>query len=217
MTAIESVDALVVAVDDPEIVSAVEGFGGRAVLTRADHASGTDRVAEVAELAEYREFGWIVNLQGDEPFLAAGAAEAAIGLVKAGWDVGTAATPVSTAAEWEDPSIVKVVVDDEGGALYFSRAPIPYDRAGGAPPESAELAVPLRHVGVYSFTRAALRRATMLPPHPLEKREGLEQLRWLAAGLRIGVGIVEGGGPGVDTEADLVRAEEILGGRKESV
>lgn len=216
MAAVDLLDGLVVGADDPEIVSVVEGFGGRAVLTRADHASGTDRVAEVAELDEFQDFGWIVNLQGDEPFLPAGAAESAIELVKTGWDVGTAAAPISSTEDWQDPSTVKVVLDDEGGALYFSRAPVPHDRTGSAPLGTAERAVPLRHIGVYSFTRAALRRATMLPPHPLEEREGLEQLRWLSAGLRIGVGIVEGGGPGVDTEADLERAEEILGGREES-
>jgi 3-deoxy-manno-octulosonate cytidylyltransferase (CMP-KDO synthetase) len=113
--------------------------------------------------------------------------------------------------EWEDPSTVKVVRDERGGALYFSRAPIPYDGTGRA----AELLM-LRHVGIYAFTRAALLRATALPRHPLEEREGLEQLRWLAAGLRIGVAVVEGGGPGIDTEEDLVRAEQILGGREDS-
>ncbi|MGD2154041.1 MAG: 3-deoxy-manno-octulosonate cytidylyltransferase [Gemmatimonadales bacterium] len=216
MAVIDVLDTLIVAADAPEIVCAVERFGGRAVLTRAEHESGTDRVAEVAESAEFKDFGCIVNLQGDEPFLPVGAAEAAVGLVRAGWDVGTVASPISSVEEWKDPSTVKVVLDDAGGALYFSRAPVPYDRSGSAPPGAAERARPLRHVGIYSFTRAALRRATTLPPHPLEKREGLEQLRWLAAGLRIGVGIVEGGGAGVDTEADLVRAEQILGGREES-
>lgn len=96
--------------------------------------------------------------------------------------------------------------------MYFSRAPIPYDGTGRA----AERVPLLRHVGIYAFTRPALRRATALPPHPLELREGLEQLRWLAAGLGIGVAVVEGGGPGVDTEEDLVRAEQILGGREDS-
>jgi 3-deoxy-manno-octulosonate cytidylyltransferase (CMP-KDO synthetase) len=216
MTAVDGLDGLVVAADDPEIVRAVEEFGGRAMMTGADHVSGTDRVAEVAEQSEFRDFGWIVNLQGDEPFLPVGAAEAAIGLVKTGWDVGTAAVPISSLEEWEDPSSVKVVLDDAGGALYFSRAPVPHDRSGGDPLVAAGLAVPLRHVGVYAFTRAALRRATGLPRHPLEQREGLEQLRWLSAGLRIGVGVVDGGGPGVDTEADLVRAEEILGGREDT-
>ncbi|UCC72688.1 MAG: 3-deoxy-manno-octulosonate cytidylyltransferase [Gemmatimonadota bacterium] len=216
MRALDVLDGLVVAADDPEIVRVVEGFGGLAVMTLADHASGTERVAEVAERPEYREFDWIVNLQGDEPFLPVGAAETAITLVKTGWDIGTAAVPVTTADEWEDPSTVKVVVDDAGGALYFSRAPIPHDRVGSAQFGEAGQAMPLRHVGIYSFRRAALRRATALPAHPLERREGLEQLRWLSAGLRIGVGVVEGGGPGIDTEADLARAEEILRGREGS-
>jgi 3-deoxy-manno-octulosonate cytidylyltransferase (CMP-KDO synthetase) len=211
MKALEVLDELVVAADDGEIVRAVEEFGGRAVLTRLDHASGTARVAEVAEQPEYSDFAWVVNLQGDEPFLPSGAARAAVDRVKNGWDVGTAAVPIYNTAEWEDPSAVKVVRDDRGGALYFSRATIPYDGTGRA----SEQLLMLRHVGIYAFTRPALRKATGLPSHPLEEREGLEQLRWLAAGLRIGVAVVEGGGPGVDTEADLVRAEQILGGRED--
>jgi 3-deoxy-manno-octulosonate cytidylyltransferase (CMP-KDO synthetase) len=180
-------------------------------MTRADHLSGTDRVAEVAERAVYAGYGYIVNLQGDEPFIPAGAARAAVECVRNGWEVGTAAVRIYSTAEWEDPSAVKVVRDDRGNALYFSRAPIPYDGTGRA----AERVPLLRHVGIYAFTRSALRRATGLPAHPLEEREGLEQLRWLAAGLRIGVAVVEGGGPGVDTEEDLVRAEQILGGRED--
>lgn len=211
MSALDVLDELVVAADDAEIVEAVAGFGGRAVLTRLDHPSGTDRVAEVAERSEFSGFDCIVNLQGDEPFLPQAAARAVVEQVKSGWDVGTAAVPIYSTVEWEDPSTVKVVRDERGGALYFSRAPIPYDGTGRA----AELLM-LRHVGIYAFTRAALLRATALPRHPLEEREGLEQLRWLAAGLRIGVAVVEGGGPGIDTEEDLVRAEQILGGREDS-
>ncbi len=216
MSDLEVLDELVVAADDSEVVAAVESFGGRAVLTRKDHVSGTDRVAEVAERPEFSGFPWIVNLQGDEPFLPLGAAEAAVDLVRSGWDVGTAAVPIGTLAEWRDPSTVKVVLDDSGGALYFSRAPIPHDRAGESPVGRAGTVGPLRHVGVYGFKRAALRRATEAPPHPLEEREGLEQLRWLAMGLRIGVTVVKGGGPGIDTESDLVRAEELLRGRVDS-
>ena len=209
---LEVLDSLVVAADAPEIVDVVEGFGGRAVLTRGEHPSGTDRVAEVAEDAEFVGCHWIVNLQGDEPFLPQGAARAVVEQLRSGWDVGTAATPIYSTVEWEDPSAVKVIRDDRGGALYFSRAPIPYDGTGKA----GEQLLMLRHVGIYAFTRAALRQATSLPKHPLEEREGLEQLRWLAAGLRIGVAVVEGGGPGIDTEEDLVRAEQILGGREDS-
>ena len=210
---VDGFDELVVAADDPEIVAAVEAFGGRAVLTRRDHASGTDRIAEVVEREDFADFGSIVNLQGDEPFLPPSAARAVVQGVQSGWDIGTAAVPIYNTDEWEDPSVVKVVRDDQGGALYFSRAPIPYDGTG----RGAERLRLLRHVGIYAFTRGSLDRATALPPHPLEEREGLEQLRWLAAGLRIGVAVVDGGGPGIDTEEDLVRAEQLLGGREGSI
>ncbi len=213
---LEATEVLVVATDASEIVETVEGFGGLAVLTREDHASGTDRVAEVAERPEFAGFDWVLNLQGDEPFLSAEAAQAAVRLVKAGWDVGTAAVPMASLEEWRDPSAVKVVTDDQGGALYFSRAAIPHDggeRAATSPAGEPPL---LRHIGVYAFARAALRQATQLPRHALEERERLEQLRWLAAGLRIGVAVVADGGPGIDTEDDLLRAEAILGGRRDS-
>ncbi len=201
-------DGLVVATDDAEIVEVVEGFGGSAVLTERGHPSGTDRVAEVANRQEFADFAWIVNFQGDEPFLPPRAARSVVESVQSGWDVGTASVPIYNTEEWEDPSVVKVVRDDKGGALYFSRAPIPYNGTGRA----AERLPLLRHVGIYAFRRTALQQATALPRHPLEEREGLEQLRWLAAGLRIGVAVVDGGGPGIDTEDDLVRAEQILGG-----
>jgi 3-deoxy-manno-octulosonate cytidylyltransferase (CMP-KDO synthetase) len=194
----------------------VESIGGRAVMTQEEHPSGTDRVAEVAGRQEYAAFDWVVNLQGDEPFLPEGAAEEAVRLVKSGWDVGTAAVPVASVEEWRDPATVKVVAADDGSALYFSRAAIPHDGGAGAGADLASDARMLRHIGVYAFTREALLRATALPKHPLEERERLEQLRWLAAGLRIGVAVVHGGGPGIDTEDDLLRAETILGGREDS-
>lgn len=205
---------VVVAVDDAEVLRAVERFGGRAVLTRAEHVSGTDRVAEVAERPEFSAYGTVVNLQGDEPFLPHAAAEEAVRLVEAGWDIGTAAVPVASVAEWDDPSTVKVVRDDRGGALYFSRAAIPHGGTIAPGLDAAESTPLLRHVGVYAFSRSALRRATSLPRHRLEEMEGLEQLRWLAAGLRIGVAIVSGGSPGIDTEEDVVRAQGILKGRQ---
>lgn len=211
-SAVNGLDSLVVAADDREIVNAVEGFGGLAVLTRKDHASGTDRIAEVVKRQDFTAFDLIVNLQGDEPFLPSGAARAVVQMVRDGWDVGTAAVPIYNTEEWEDPSVVKVVRDDRGGALYFSRAPIPYDGTG----RGAERLPLLRHVGIYAFTRASLQRATELARHPLEEREGLEQLRWLAAGLRMGVAVVDGGGPGIDTEEDLLRAEQLLRGREDS-
>lgn len=207
---VEGLGAAVVATDSPEIVEVVEGFGGRAVLTRADHPSGTDRVAEVAERAEFSGYGWIVNLQGDEPFIPAAAVESAVRLSQAGWDVGTAAVPIVDAEEWRDPAAVKVVVDDAGGALYFSRAPIPFGHDGDWRSGESDEPLGFKHLGAYAFRREALFEATKLPVHPLERREKLEQLRWLAAGLRIGVAIVDQVGPGIDTEADLLRAEEIL-------
>jgi len=216
MSGIELLGELVVAADDPEIVETVERFGGRAVLTWQGHRSGTDRVAEVAERPEYSHFEWILNLQGDEPFLAPGAPEAAIDCLKRGWEIGTVAVAISSAAEWEDPGTVKVVRDDLGGALYFSRAPIPYTRGGQGEGLTAARVPPLRHLGIYGFARAALQRVTALPAHPLEEREGLEQLRWLASGVRIGVAVVEAGGPGIDTEEDLARAERLLRGREGS-
>lgn len=204
-----TLDALVVAADDPKIVAAVERFGGRAVLTRSDHQSGTERVAEAADHPEYSSFDPIVNIQGDEPFLPPAAVEAAVEGVRSGWDIGTAAVEMDDAEEWRDPAVVKVVRDDRGGALYFSRAPIPY---GAAERDAIAFAGArrLRHLGLYAFSRPALRAATALPAHPLEESEGLEQLRWLAGGLRIAVAIVEGGGPGVDTESDLIKAETLL-------
>jgi len=216
MSGIDLLGELVVAADDAEIVETVERFGGRAVLTWQGHRSGTDRVAEVAERPEYSHFDWILNLQGDEPFLAPGAPEAAIDCVRQGWDIGTVAVAISSAAEWEDPGTVKVVRDDLGGALYFSRAPIPYAWGGQGEALAAAPVPPLRHLGIYGFARAVLQRVMALPAHPLEERERLEQLRWLAAGVRIGVAVVEGGGPGIDTEEDLLRAERMLRGREGS-
>ncbi len=213
--ATEVLDALVVATDSTEVVEAVERFGGRAVLTRADHSSGTDRVAEVAERPEFRDYRWIVNLQGDEPFIPAMAVEGALRLIRSGWDVGTAAAAITDPREWRDASVVKVVRDEAGGALYFSRAPIPHVRNGGLPVGEAPIA--LKHVGVYAFQRDALKRATELAVSPLERLEALEQLRWLAGGFQIGVAVVEGVGPGIDTEEDLKRAEEILKREKEPI
>lgn len=214
MSELEFLDDLVVATDAEEIVEAVERFGGRAVMTGSEHASGTDRVAEVAGREEYEAYERIVNLQGDEPLLPDAAAAGAVEQLVAGWDVGTAAVPIASVEQWRAPSTVKVVRGDDGGALYFSRAAIPHDGEGSGTRRDAP---PLRHLGVYAFTRSALLEATSLPEHPLERREGLEQLRWLAAGLRIGVAVVEGGGFGIDTEDDVARAEAILGGREGSL
>ena len=201
----------VVATDAPEVADAVRGFGGRAVLTRPDHASGTDRVAEVAARPEFRSHDAIVNLQGDEPLLPDGAVEGAVRLVLAGaFEIGTAAVPLRSVEEWRDPAVVKVVVARDGSALYFSRAPIPYPRDGAPGPAELGSGLYLRHVGCYAFRRDALERWPRLGPAPLETAEGLEQLRALYAGWRIGVAVCTGGEPGVDTPADLARVERRL-------
>ena len=210
VAAIPDLDAVVIATDSEEVVEAARRFGGEAVLTSADHASGTDRVAELVARPEYRDFDIVVNVQGDEPLVEAAHVVAAAALVREGWDVGTVATPIRSLEAWRDPAVVKVVRGRDGGALYFSRAPIPYRRDGE--PTAAELASPayLRHVGIYAYSRDALARWVALPAGELEQIERLEQLRPLAAGLRIGVTIVESAHGGVDTPADIPRVERQL-------
>ncbi|HVZ77997.1 MAG TPA: 3-deoxy-manno-octulosonate cytidylyltransferase [Gemmatimonadaceae bacterium] len=205
VAAMRVADACVVATDSEEIAAAVRGGGGEAVLTSAEHPSGTDRVAEVAALPAYRGYDAIVNVQGDEPFVDREAVLGAAAMVsERGFPLGTAAAPADTSI-LEAPHVVKVVAADDGRAMYFSRAPIPYLRDAG---DRALLAGRVRqHVGVYAYAREALARWVALPPHPLEQIERLEQLRPLAAGLAMGVATVAG--PvrgGIDTEDDLARA-----------
>lgn len=207
---IRAVDRLVVATESTQVVEACEAFGAEAVLTSPEHLSGTDRVAEVAALHADAGFDVILNIQGDEPFMRDDAVTAAVGLVREGWDVGTAAGPVLTLDALDDPGVVKVVRNDRGGALYFSRAPIPHLR--GAEPTASDLASDrwLRHIGIYAFSPEALRRWVRLPEGALEGIERLEQLRALAAGLEIGVAVVAVAEGGIDTPDDARRAEARL-------
>ncbi len=206
-------DHAVIATDSERVADLCRDLGAPVELTAPDHPSGTDRVAEVARHPAYRDFEVVVNVQGDEPLVDEGHVREAIRLVDTeGWDVGTCAAPVGSAEAFADPSVVKVVRDARGGALYFSRAPIPH-RRDGAPSQDDLAAEPfLRHVGLYAFRREALARWVALPPSPLELLERLEQLRALAAGLRIGVAVVGPSGPGVDTPEDIGRLEEHLAG-----
>jgi 3-deoxy-manno-octulosonate cytidylyltransferase (CMP-KDO synthetase) len=197
------VDELVVATDSTMVARVVELTGVRAVLTRDSHVTGTERVAEVAELAEYASHEVIANVQGDEPFLPRAALAGALGRVKAGDDVGTAAAPLP-AEDAADPARVKVVADSAGRALYFSRALIPYRRDPG----SSTAGLYWQHLGVYVYRREALSRWTRLPPSAAEEAERLEQLRALYHGMRVGVAqLDEAVEPGVDTPEDLRRAE----------
>jgi 3-deoxy-manno-octulosonate cytidylyltransferase (CMP-KDO synthetase) len=201
-------DDVVIATDSGEVEAAARDFGAAVALTRADHPSGTDRVAEVVRRPEWRDYPVIVNVQGDEPFVRRGHLDAAVSLVRdGGWEVGTVATPLASAAEWREPSVVKVVRGDDGGALLFTRAPVPHSR--DAEPDFGSGAY-LRHVGIYAYRREALLRWVALPEGALERIEKLEQLRALAAGLRIGVAVGEPAEGGVDTPADAARAERII-------
>lgn len=197
-----AVDELVVATDSPMVAEVAERSGVRAVLTRDTHLSGTERVAEVASRPEFADFELIANVQGDEPFLPEAALAGAIARVRGGDDIGTAAAPLDP-AEAADPARVKVVLDAEDRALYFSRAAIPYHRADAPVPEAY-----LQHLGLYVYTRAALARWVAAPPPAAELMELLEQLRALHCGLRIGVArLAEAAPPGIDTPDDLRRAE----------
>ncbi|HUG40987.1 MAG TPA: 3-deoxy-manno-octulosonate cytidylyltransferase [Longimicrobiales bacterium] len=207
---VAATDRLVVATDATEVLAACERFGAEAVLTSADHRSGTDRVAEVAALPSFGGFDVILNIQGDEPFVSRDAVTGAVGMVAEGWDVGTVAAPLGATEALGDPDIVKVVRNDRGGALYFSRAPIPHLRGGEPGPADLASGFWLRHIGIYAFTPGALRRWVALPEGRLERIERLEQLRPLAAGLGIGVAVVDEAEGGIDTPEDAARAEARL-------
>ena len=192
----------IVATDSREILEAVKRAGGEAMLTDATHPSGTDRVAEVVSRADCRGFRAIVNVQGDEPFVSGSAVRGALAQVtKEGFELGTAALRTGPDV-LPRPDVVKVVTADDGAAMYFSRAPIPFLRDGSdAADRNARV---LHHVGVYAYTPDALARWVALPVHPLERIERLEQLRPLAHGMRMGVAITdETARSGIDTEQDL--------------
>jgi len=202
-----ALDEVVVATDAAEVAGAAAAAGVRAVLTSGRHESGTSRVAEVAGLEEFRAFGVVVNVQGDEPFLPGPAIAGAVAEVVGGADIGTAAVPVSPEAA-AAPGVVKVVLREDGRALYFSRSVIPHARDRARPVRYWQ------HLGVYAFRPAALARWMALPPTEAELAEKLEQLRPLGHGLTIGVArLAEPAMPGIDTEDDLKRAEAFLQGR----
>jgi 3-deoxy-manno-octulosonate cytidylyltransferase (CMP-KDO synthetase) len=200
-------DAVVVATDDESVASVVRRAGAECVMTSDKHTSGTERVAEVAAQPRFQGYTTIVNVQGDEPFIGAEAVRGAAQIVSSGrFPLGTAASRGSKEI-LDMPSLVKVVVADDGRAMYFSRAHIPYLRDQADRLTLAERT--LQHIGVYAYSREALREWVSLPPHPLEEIERLEQLRPLAAGLSIGVAITnEAPASGIDTEEDLAHANE---------
>jgi 3-deoxy-manno-octulosonate cytidylyltransferase (CMP-KDO synthetase) len=211
VVAMELLDRVVIATDSGEVREVARAFGAEVELTAPDHPSGTDRVAEVAGRAEHAGFPVVLNVQGDEPFVRREQVEEALSRVReGGWEIGTVAAPLASAREWRDPSVVKVVRGEDGAALYFSRAPVPFLRDGRPGAAEWESGLFLRHVGIYAYRREALLRWVTLPEGALERVERLEQLRPLAAGMRIGVGIAERTEGGVDTPADAARAELFL-------
>ena len=197
---------VIVATDDERIAAACRGFGAAVELTATEHPSGTDRIAELA-----RRFAWpdsqiVVNVQGDEPLLPPAAIAQTARLLAAHPDaaVATLMTPLASNEELHDPNFAKVVTDRDGWALYFSRAPIPWPRDGGAVRAR-------RHVGLYAYRAASLRQIAAAPACPLEEAERLEQLRALWLGLRIIVAeSVAPPSPHVDTEQDLRKIRELL-------
>jgi 3-deoxy-manno-octulosonate cytidylyltransferase (CMP-KDO synthetase) len=197
-------DRLVVATDAREIAAVVERAGYEAVLTSPDHQSGTERVAEVVASKSFSEFDVVLNVQGDEPLVPPAALHGAVSRVRGGDSIGTAAGALDRALA-ADPNRVKVVTGTRGWAVYFSRAPIPFDRDGT--PD----VIYHQHVGVYAYTRDALDRWVRLAPVPEERWERLEQLRPLLHGIPIGVALFPGpAAPGVDTAEDLRYAEAQL-------
>ena len=198
-----------VATDDERIFSAVEAFGGRAVMTRTDHKSGTDRIQEAMEKIA-TDADVIINIQGDEPFIQPSQIETLMHLFdNPETQIGTLGKPFETVEAVKNPNSPKIVVDNRGFALYFSRSVIPYIRGVE---ESQWLGhYPfLKHLGVYAYRRKVLAEVTRLPQGWLEKAESLEQLRWLENGYRIRVGITTVETVGIDTPEDLARAEQFL-------
>jgi 3-deoxy-manno-octulosonate cytidylyltransferase (CMP-KDO synthetase) len=198
--AAKRVDRVLVATDDARIAGCVQAAGGEAILTSETAASGTDRVAEVARRIPGDIY---LNVQGDEPLMPAENIDRAIAALAdgPGRSLATLAYPIAADAAG-DPNTVKVVVAEDGRALYFSRSPIPYYRQGTPAYR--------KHLGIYAYRAQTLAEVAALPPSPLERAESLEQLRWLEAGYTIWVGEAAGDSIGVDTPGDLVEAERRL-------
>jgi 3-deoxy-manno-octulosonate cytidylyltransferase (CMP-KDO synthetase) len=200
-----SLAQVIVATDDERIVKAVRRFGGEAVMTSPAHCSGTDRLAEVAASISADV---VVNIQGDEPLVEPAEIDLLVEPFRRRPELGmaTLATPLASEADAEDPAVVKVVVDQRGCALYFSRFPIPYGRTGARVER-------LKHIGMYAYRRSFLLEFARLPPTPLEQAECLEQLRALEHGHPICVLRTDQDAISVDTQADLDRVRKLLAGR----
>ena len=213
------VDAAVVATDDERIAQAVESFGGRAIMTSPNHKSGTDRCWEAYQ-KQGEEFDVVINVQGDEPFIAHSQLRAIMACFEdENTDIATLVKPFAEEdglAALENPNSPKVVLDNDSCAVYFSRSVIPYLR-GVEREDWLKHHTFYKHIGMYAFRRDVLGEVTALPQSTLEKAESLEQLRWLENGYKIGVGISDVETVGIDTPEDLERAEKFLKAQKSNL
>jgi 3-deoxy-manno-octulosonate cytidylyltransferase (CMP-KDO synthetase) len=207
---------VLIATDDARIAAAARDFGADVAMTARSHPSGTDRIAQAAFDRGWADEDIVVNVQGDEPLMP----PALIGQVarvltsRAQSQLATLCTPIGTREQYLDPNVVKVVTDAQGRALYFSRAPVPWQRDAPALADVRQMSLPgvLRHIGIYAYRVAALRRLTALPPSPLELCEKLEQLRALENGMEILVArACEPPGPDVNSAEDFARVATLLG------
>ena len=207
-----SASSIVIATDDERIAEAAEHFGAEVCMTGNHHRSGTERIAEVADLMDWEDDRIVVNLQGDEPAMPAGLINQCAELLERGTaDIATLASPLASSADFENPNVVKVIRNLAGDAIYFSRAAIPHPRDAGAG-ELARAAA-LHHHGIYAYRCGVLRKFVAAEPSDLEVCEQLEQLRALSLGMTIRVGVAaERPGAGVDTEEDLVAVAAQLAG-----
>ena len=211
-----SAERVVVAADDARIVAACEAHGVQALLTRTDHASGSDRLAEACTQLGLADDAIVVNVQGDEPLIAPALIDAVAHTLASHPDaaMSTAAHAIESIEDFLNPNVVKTVLDAQGNALYFSRAPIPWWRDGFA--KDGATALPespaaLRHIGIYGYRAGFVRQFPNLPPAPVEATEALEQLRALWHGHRIAVHVsAHAPGPGIDTPEDLERVRALL-------
>jgi 3-deoxy-manno-octulosonate cytidylyltransferase (CMP-KDO synthetase) len=201
---------VVIATDDERIAEAAEAFGARVCMTGDQHRSGTERIAEVCDLLDWSDDRIVVNLQGDEPTMPAALIDQCAAILQnSAADIATLASPIASQRDFENPNVVKVVVADDGNAIYFSRAAIPYARVSNH--QSEARAAALHHHGIYAYRCGVLRQLVTAEPSGLEVCEQLEQLRALSLGMTIRVAVpTERPGTGVDTAEDLAAAAEQL-------
>jgi 3-deoxy-manno-octulosonate cytidylyltransferase (CMP-KDO synthetase) len=208
-----SASKVVIATDDQRIADAAEGFGATVCMTGDQHRSGSERIAEVCDIMNWDDDRVVVNLQGDEPAMPATLIDQCAALLDdRSADIATLASPIASQRDFDNPNVVKVITNDDGNAIYFSRAAIPYDRlrenCGGA------MSAAMQHHGIYAYRSGVLRRLVHAEPSKIERSEQLEQLRALSLGMTIRVGVpAQRPGAGVDTEEDLVAVARELSGR----